>query len=66
MAPDNHSRPTSPAWAAVLSSGGRSMSLLDGADGTTFDRFWLRDLCPSLPGNVRAFEPRRWPRYPRT
>jgi alpha-ketoglutarate-dependent taurine dioxygenase len=35
--------------AIAISPDGRTVSLVWGKDGVTFNRFWLRDLCPSLP-----------------
>ncbi len=38
-----------PTFTAEVSSNARSVSLVSGKHSATFNRFWLRDQCPSLP-----------------
>jgi len=40
---------SSPNFNAEVSSDGRRVSLVSGKHSATFNRFWLRDVCPSLP-----------------
>lgn len=40
---------SSPMFTAEVSSDARSVSLVSGKHSATFNRFWLRDMCPSLP-----------------
>ncbi len=40
---------SSPSLTAEISSDAHSVSLVDGKHRVTLNRFWLRDLCPSLP-----------------